>query len=289
MSLSPRVTIDSHQHFWQVSRGDYGWMGEHVAPLLRDFMPDDLRPHLKRAGIERTIVVQAAETEAETDFLLDIARRTDIVAGVVGWLDMDDDGFPERLAHYRKDPLFVGLRPMLQDLEDDAFILRPRVLDHLRLVAESGLAFDILTFPRHLPHVAKALDAVPGLKAVVDHLSKPAIASGLLDPWRDDIAALAAFPNVSCKVSGLVTEAAADWRAEDMRPYVDHVATVFGEDRLMFGSDWPVAKLAAGYGEVAGLARALLGAHFGPDAMAKIFGGNAAEFYLGSSSGHREL
>lgn len=284
MSDERALTIDSHQHFWKVSRGDYGWLDESVAPILRDFLPDDLRPLLARAGIDRTILVQAAETEAETDFLLEIAAETDFVAGVVGWLDMDDPGFPERLAHYRRNPLFVGLRPMLQGLADDAFVLRPRVLDHLKLVAEADLAFDILTFPRHLPHVAKALEAVPGLRAVIDHVSKPAIAAGTLDPWRGDLALLAAFPNVSCKVSGMVTEAGEDWRLADLRPYVDHVAALFGEDRLMFGSDWPVALLAAPYGEVAHAARALLGAHFGPAGMAKIFGANAARFYRVASA-----
>ncbi len=271
--------IDSHQHFWRVARGDYGWMGEHVAPLLRDFMPDDLAPLLRRAGIARTILVQAAETEAETDFLLEIAARTEFVAGVVGWLDMDSDAFPERLAHYRKNPLLVGLRPMLQDHADDRFLLRPRVLDNLRRVAESGLAFDILALPRHLPHVAEALARVPSLRAVIDHLAKPPVATGDLDPWRTDIAALAAFPDVSCKVSGLVTEARADWSLADLAPYIDHVAACFGEDRLLFGSDWPVATLAATYGEVAHAARALLGTRFGPAAMAKIFGGNATRVY----------
>ncbi len=272
-------TIDSHQHFWTLARGDYGWMGEHVAPLLRDFGPDDLAPLLGRAGIGRTIVVQAADTEAETDFLLDLAARTPFVAGVVGWLDMDAETFPERLARYAANPLFVGLRPMLQDLSDDRFILRPRVLEHLKRVAESGVAFDILVFPRHIPFVVEALETVPDLRAVVDHLAKPRVAEGALDPWRADIKRLAAFPNVFCKVSGLVTEAAPDWRLADLQPYVDHVADVFGEDRLMFGSDWPVATLAAGYGEVAHAARALLGRHFGPAGMAKIFGANAARFY----------
>lgn len=272
-------TVDSHQHFWRVARGDYGWMGEHVSPLLRDFMPDDLAPLMRRAGIARTILVQAAETEAETDFLLEVAARTEFVAGVVGWLDMESDAFPERLAHHRKNPLLVGLRPMLQDHDDDRFILRPRVLDNLRRVAESGLAFDILVLPRHLPHVAEALARVPALRAVVDHLAKPPVATGALDPWRADLAALAAFPGVSCKVSGLVTEARADWSLADLVPYVDHAAACFGEDRLLFGSDWPVATLAATYGEVAHAARALLGTRFGPAAMAKIFGGNAMRVY----------
>lgn len=285
--VAPRAeAIDAHQHFWRVARGDYGWMGEHVAPLLRDFMPEDLEPLLRRAGIARTVIVQAAETEAETDFLLEIAARTRCVAGVVGWLDMDADGFPERLAHYRRDPLYVGLRPMLQDLPDDRFILRPRVLDNLRRVAESGLAFDILAFPRHLSHVAEALEQVPGLRAVVDHLAKPPIAEGTLDPWRADIARIAGFPNVSCKVSGMVTEAKPGWRLDDLAPYVDHVAECFGEDRLIFGSDWPVATLAATYGEVTNAARTLLGRRFGSAAMDKIFGGNAARFYrLGHAAG----
>jgi len=148
--------FDSHQHLWKVARGDYGWMGEPVASLLRDFLPADLAPLMARAGVTRTILVQAAETEAETDFLLGLARDTGFVAGVVGWLDMDDNAFPERLDHYWREPKWLGLRPMLQDLPDDAFILRPRVLKHLALVAEAGVAFDVLGFTRHLPHVRDA-------------------------------------------------------------------------------------------------------------------------------------
>lgn len=272
--------LDSHQHFWKIARGDYGWMGPHVAPLLRDFLPDDLRPLMAQTGITRTIVVQAAETEAETDFLLDLAENTDFIAGVVGWLDMDDAAFPERLAHYRTNPYFVGLRPMLQELEDDDFILRPRVLKHLQNVAEAGLAFDILAFTRHLPHVAKALAATPGLRAVVNHIAKPEIAAGNLDPWRERIAEIAAFPNVSCKVSGMVTEASPDgWTLDQLRPYVDHVASIFGPERLMFGSDWPVATLVASYDEVYDTARALLSRHFGLTEMADIFENNAVAFY----------
>lgn len=271
--------LDSHQHFWKVERGDYGWMGDHVAPLLRDFMPDDLRAHLQRTGVTRTIVVQAAETEAETTFLLGLAASTDFIAGVVGWLDMDSDAFPERLAQLRRNPLFVGLRPMLQGLPDDGWILRPRVLDHLALVAEAGVPFDILTFPRHLPHVLKALERTPGLRAVIDHLSKPDIAAGRLDPWRGLMTEMSQFPEVSCKLSGLVTEASPDWTLDDFRPYVDHVAACFGENRLMFGSDWPVATLQASYAEVVNVARTVVGSHFGPEALRKIFEGNAAAFY----------
>lgn len=274
------MIIDSHQHFWKVERGDYGWMGPHVGTLLRDYMPDDLRPHLARAGVDRTILVQAAETVAETDFLLELAEKTDFVAGVVGWLDMDSDDFPALLRKYRRNPLFVGLRPMLQDLPDDDWLLRPRVLEHLRLVASEEVPFDILTFTRHLPFVIKALEAAPGLKAVVDHLSKPEIASGVTEPWKGLIAEVARFPNVSCKLSGMITEAApSSWALADLRPYVAHVLSCFGPKRLMFGSDWPVCTLAGSYAEVSNALRALLAPHAGPEEIQDIFGANAARFY----------
>lgn len=271
--------IDSHQHFWTVERTDYGWLTPSAGSNYRDFMPDDLRTAMQRAGITRTILVQAAETEDETEFLLEIAARTDFVAGVVGWLNMDSDDFADRFNHFRRDPLFVGVRPMLQSLDDDAFILRPRVLKSLKVLAAADFPFDILTFTRHLPYVVRALEETPGLRAVVDHISKPEIAAGTLDPWRAHIADVAAFRNVSIKISGMVTEAASDWGLSDFKPYVDHVASLFGEDRLMFGTDWPVCTLAATHAEVCNLSRTLLAPHFGPSAMAKIFETNAANFY----------
>jgi len=276
--------IDSHQHFWTMARGDYGWMGPHVAPLLRDFTPGDLAPLMARTGITRTIAVQAADSEAETEFLLQLAEQTEFIAGVVGWLDMDSDVFPERLDHLGRAPRFVGLRPMLQDLPDDRFVLRPRVLRHLGLMADRGLALDVLIFPRHLPHVREALALTPGLRAVIDHMAKPEIAAGTLDPWREGIAAVAALPDVSCKLSGLVTEApAGSWTPDHLRPYVDHVVDCFGPDRLMFGSDWPVCTLAASYAEVNNAARLLTAPHFGPADMEKLFSTNAARFYLGAA------
>lgn len=271
--------LDSHQHFWKVNRGDYGWLTPDAGTIYRDFMPDDLRREMRRAGVTRTIVVQAAETEAETDFLLAIAAETDFVAGVVGWLDLDAEDFADRLAHYRRNPLFVGVRPMLQGLEDDDFIVRPRVLKSLKAIVASGLPFDILTFTRHLPFVVRALEETPGLRAVVDHISKPEIATGRIDPWREQMTRVAAFPAVSCKISGMVTEAAADWASDDFRPYVDHVVSIFGEDRLMFGSDWPVCTLAATHSEVCNLARTLLAPHLGPAGLEKVFETNAARFY----------
>ncbi len=243
--------LDAHQHFWRPARGDYGWLAAAPPVLNRDYLPVDLQGSLARYGVDRTILVQAAPTEAETDFMLDLADRTPFVAGVVGWLDMDGDSFPDRLAHYAARPKFVGIRPMLQDLEDDEWILRPRVLRNLQLVAESGLAFDFLTLPRHLPHVATALQQTPGLRAVIDHISKPLIAKGTLDPWRADIERVASFRNVFCKVSGIITEAdPRGWSVADLRPYIHHVVNCFGPDRLIFGSDWPVCRLAGDYGDV---------------------------------------
>ena len=278
MRAAPPI-VDAHQHFWRIARGDYGWMGPHVAPLLRDFLPEDLASLMGRAGVDCTVLVQAAETDAETDFLLDLAEATPFVAGVVGWADMDAPGFPNRLATLRARPKLVGLRPMLQELEDDAFILRPRVLEHLALVAQSGLAFDVLAFTRHLPHVLEALRRVPGLRAVIDHGAKPEIAARTLDPWRERVDALAALPGLHCKLSGLVTEAGPAWRLDDLRPYVDHLLACFGPHRLMWGSDWPVCTLAATYGEVSNAVHMLLAPRFGPSEMKLVFGENAARFY----------
>ncbi|MBE9607287.1 amidohydrolase family protein [Acetobacteraceae bacterium H6797] len=274
------MTLDAHQHFWRLERGDYGWLGPHLGPLWRDFMPEDLRPLLARTGVSRTVLVQAAPTEAETDFLLDIAARTDFVAGVVGWLDLDSVGFPDRLAHYAAQPKLVALRPMVHDLDDDHWLLRPRVLRHMELVAEAGLRFDLLLRPRHLLVAAEALRRVPSLKAVVDHCAKPDIALGRFDPWRADIAAIARQPGVYCKLSGLVTEASHhDWALEDLRPCIEHVLGLFGPERLIFGSDWPVCTLAASYGEVCNSIRALLAPYCGPQEMAGVFGCNGARFY----------
>lgn len=279
--MTADLVIDAHHHLWRVARGDYGWMSPEMGePLYRDYLPADLAPLLRKAGIDRTVLVQAAPTEAETDFLLELAAETDFVAGVVGWLDMEDARFETKLDALIERPKFVGLRPMLQDLEDDAYILRPRVLANLKVMAERGVAFDFLTQPRHLPHVATALEAVPGLNAVVDHISKPDIAGRSFNGWAADIARVAAFPNVFCKLSGMITEARHDsWRPGDLRPYVEHVLAVFGADRLMFGSDWPVCLLAGSYAEALNALRTVLDGSLSADQRAAIYGRNAVRFY----------
>lgn len=275
------MIVDAHHHVWRPARGDYGWMDAAPEVLLRDYMPEDLAPSLRRFGVTRTIAVQAAQTRAETDFLLDIASRTEFVAGVVGWLDMEAADFETQLAHYTGQPKFVGLRPMLQDLNDDAWILQPKVLRSLATIAESGLAFDFLTYTRHLAHVEEALRMVPTLRAVIDHLAKPPIASGALDAWRDAIKRISRFENVSCKLSGLITEAVnpgwPGWRVADLEPVVHHAVSCFGPDRLIFGSDWPVCRVAGDYGDV--LASTMLALPRELRADTRIFAGNARRFY----------
>jgi len=274
------MIVDSHHHFWRVDRGDYHWMSPAVGVLHRDYLPDQLRPIIRRAGVDATVVVQAAQTEAETDFLLTLAHESDFVLGVVGWLDFEDREFPRKLEALMRRPKLVGLRPMLQDLQDDAYILRPAVLENLRRVASLDLPFDFLTYPRHLPHVLRALDKTPNLRAVVDHVSKPPIAEGKMEGWAQDIARLARHDKVWCKLSGMVTEANhQSWRPADLRPFVQHVFDSFGADRVMFGSDWPVCLLAASYAEVLNALRTILDRQLSDGRMAKVFGQNAIDFY----------
>jgi len=274
------MRIDSHQHYWRASRGDYHWMGSAVQPLCRDFLPNELVPQMHRYGIERTVLVQAAQTEAETDFLLQLAEAEPTVAGVVGWLDLDADKFPSRFEHYRRNPKFIGLRPMLHDLPDDRWILRDRVQAHLALMAEADFPFEFLTFPRHLPHVIAALERHGALRAVIDHLSKPAIRTKQIQPWADLMSRLAQFPNVFCKVSGMVTEAdLAHWSVSDLQPYVAHVWSVFGPDRLMFGSDWPVCTLAASYDRVIEATDTIIATLASQEEKSAFFGENSRRFY----------
>ncbi|MCO5092926.1 amidohydrolase [Bosea sp. (in: a-proteobacteria)] len=272
--------IDAHQHFWATARGDYGWLTPEAGVLYRDFGAEDLSPLLARHGITGTILVQAAQTVAETRYLLDIAERAPFVLGVVGWVDFTAPDAARQIAELAGERLLVGLRPMVQDLDDDDWLLRRDIAPAIAAMQEHGLVFDALVYPRHLPRLCAFLDRYPGLPVVLDHGGKPEIRNAALDPWRADIAAIAARPRTLCKVSGLATEARGDWSAKTLRPYVDHLLAVFGPARLMWGSDWPVLTKAGSYDSWREAAQNLLGG-LKPAEKAAVFGGNAARFYLG--------
>jgi L-fuconolactonase len=279
------MRIDAHHHLWTLARGDYGWLTPALAPIYRDFGLADLAPHLAAAGIEGTILVQAAATEAETMFLLDIAESSDVVRGVVGWTDFDAADAAARIDALAARSLLVGLRPMVQDIADDDWLLGPALAPLLTAMARNGLVFDALVLPRHLPRLLQIVGRHPDLAFVLDHCGKPRLATGEIATWQRDIALLAQHPNIVCKVSGLVTEAALDWKIADLRQAVDHVVACFGPQRLLWGSDWPVVDLAGGYAGWFAAAETLL-ADLSPREKAAIFGGNAARIYL-SNRGRR--
>jgi len=275
------MRIDAHHHLWTLARGDYGWLTPALAPIHRDFSLSDLAPHLAAADIKGTILVQAAPTEAETMFLLDIAAKAQVVRGVVGWTDFDAADGEARIDALAAHKLLVGLRPMVQDIPDDDWLLRPALAPILAAMARNSLVFDALVLPRHLRRLLRLVDDHPDIQFVLDHCAKPRLASGEIADWLGDIALLAERPNIVCKLSGLATEAAVGWQIADLRKAVDHVVACFGTHRLLWGSDWPVVNLAGGYEKWFAAAEALL-AGLSADEKAAIFGGNAARIYLSS-------
>jgi L-fuconolactonase len=273
------MRIDAHHHLWTLARGDYGWLTPALAPIYRDFRLPDLAPHLSAAGIAGTILVQAAPTEAETMFLLGVAESTELVRGVVGWTDFDAADGVARIDALAARTLLVGLRPMVQDIGDDDWLLGPALAPQLAAMARNRLVFDALVLPRHLPRLLRLIGRHPDLTFVLDHCGKPRLATGEIATWQRDIALLAEHPNIVCKLSGLVTEAAPDWQIADLRQATDHVLACFGPRRLLWGSDWPVVNLAGGYARWFAAAEALL-ADLSADEKADIFGRNAARIYL---------
>jgi L-fuconolactonase len=245
--LTP-MRIDAHQHFWRYDAREYDWIGPGMEALRRDFLPHDLEPLLRQAGVQGSIVVQARQSLEETRFLLDLAEANPFVVGVVGWVDLRSPEASVQLDGFRGTRL-VGIRHIVQSEPDDRFLLGEDFLRGIGLLEERGLAYDILIYPRHLRVAAEFVSRFPGLRFVLDHAAKPEICTGEIRDWARDLDRLAAFANVMCKLSGLVTEA--DWKAwtpEGMRPYLDAAYHAFGPERLLIGSDWPVCTLAAEYG-----------------------------------------
>ncbi|MEV7284855.1 amidohydrolase family protein [Streptomyces sp. NPDC093252] len=249
------MTVDAHHHVWDLTVRDQDWItGPALAPLRQDFTADDLAPEARAAGVDRTVLVQTVTVAEETPEFLALADGHELIAGVVGWTDLTAPGAADTLAALRALPggdRLKGIRHQVQGEPDPEWLLRPDVHRGLDAVADAGLVYDLLVVPHQLPAAVRAAAAHPGLTFVLDHLGKPPIAAGELEPWATGIRALAALPHTVCKLSGLVTEAdPASWTVADLRPYAETVLEAFGPDRLMFGSDWPVCTLAASYGRV---------------------------------------
>ncbi|MBS0469797.1 MAG: amidohydrolase family protein [Proteobacteria bacterium] len=273
------MRIDAHQHFWRPDRGDYGWLTPEAFPkLARDILPAELEPLLQAARIDRTILIQAAPTEAETLYLLELAGTTPFIAGVVGWVDFEAEDAPSRIARLCADPKLLGLRPMVQDIADTEWLLRPGHARVVEAMLRGRLRFDALIKPRQLPALAEFIETYPDLPVVIDHAAKPDIAKSELGTWSSYISYIANNSNAVCKLSGLATEAGPGWSAETLRPYVDVLLRFFGPSRLMWGSDWPVLTEAGSYAQWLSAAEALT-AHLSEADRASIFGGTAAAFY----------
>jgi L-fuconolactonase len=273
------MRIDSHQHFWDLERLNYPWMppGENV--LRRNYLPEDLWPILEENRFDGCVTVQANTVMEETWWLLELAERHEFILGVVAWVDLTSADLPSALDQLQKHPKFKGVRHLVHDEPDPRWLMRPDVLHGLRELAIRGIPYDLLLRPVHLPLVPELADEVPELRMVIDHIAKPLIATGCMESWADDIRAAAAVPGLCCKLSGMITEADhANWTAEHLRPYVQHVMSLFEPERLMFGSDWPVCKLAGGWKRVLAAFTQAVGAQ-SMEVREELLGGTAKRFY----------
>ena len=273
------LTIDSHHHFWELSRFDYDWMPEGDNVLRQDYLPKDLEPILGSNQIDKTVLVQAHESLEEATWFLDLASSNDFIAGVVAWVDLVDPMVGNVLDDLMKHKKFVGVRHGVEHDPDQAWLTRDASIRGLEQLAARGIPYDVLTRPHQLKYIPQLADKIPDLKMVIDHISKPPIASGDLEPWASEISKVSEIPGIFCKVSGMVTEAdPKSWEPVLLRPYVSHILEIFGVDRLMFGSDWPVCLLASSYEGVVAAAQESVG-NLGSEDKTKFMGGNAIDFY----------
>ena len=270
------MLIDAHQHYWRIGQAGHEWPTPDLSPIYRDFLPADWAAEAGQLGIEGSVLVQSQPSDADTDWMLEVAEATPSVKAVVGWCDLKAPDAPKRISELAAHPLFKGLRPMLQGLPED-WIADPALDPAIEAMIASGLRFDALVFTRHLPNLALFAERWPELPIVIDHMAKPPIADGEIDGWAREMERLAALPNVMCKLSGLFTEMATGQSRDVSRPYVATVGALFGPERLMWGSDWPVINLAGDMAEWHALAAELTG--FDQAGRDMLFGGNAARFY----------
>ncbi len=276
------MKIDAHQHFWHPARGDYDWMPKDNPLLNRPYSPSDLSTHLSDHGIGGTVLVQAAASVEETEYMLGLADATDSILGVVGWIDFENPGHRRHLERLAGHPKFKGVRPMIQDIPDADWMLRDNVAWAYEALIEFDLTFDALGFPIHLDRFLTLLSRHPDLRIVVDHCMKPRVREAMagrdaFSDWAGGMARLAETQAL-CKLSGLVTEADEGWTPDDLRPFTHHVLDIFGTDRVMWGSDWPVCRLQAEYGTWHEVAEGLT-SHLDPAGRAQVFGGTATRFY----------
>lgn len=268
--------IDSHQHFWLVGRFDYPWMSSDLGVLYRDYLPDDLAPILRRNGIKQTVLVQASNSVVESRWLLELADANPLIAGVVGWVDLMSAEIDAQLDELCAHPKFKGVRHLVESEPNDDWLVQPAVLSGLEKLSARGLSYDFLVHTRHLRYVPQVAESCPELPFVIDHMAKPPIARAEIKEWSEALKPIARYPNIHCKLSGLVTEANwSSWQTNDLRPYVDYALELFGADRMMFGSDYPVCLLAASYDRVLESFQELLGYND----RDKVFSKNAARFY----------
>lgn len=271
--------IDAHQHFWVYNPREFDWIDDAMASLRRDFLPPALKAVLDQAGFQGCVAVQARQTLEETRWLLGLAAVSPFILGVVGWVDLQSPQVRSQLQAFAESPKLVGVRHVVQGEPDDRFLLRPEFLRGISVLEEFDLAYDILIYTKHLPVAAEFVRQFPHQRFVLDHVAKPPIRSGRLHPWTDGIRRLAAFPNVFCKLSGMVTEADwQHWKPEDMTPYLDVAFECFGPQRLMIGSDWPVCTVAASYARAIGVVKDYLGRH-PVQVQEAVLGENAKRFW----------
>jgi len=272
------MLLDSHQHFWVYDEGQYPWIPKGT-PLHRDWLPDDLSKLQQPLGLDGCVAVQARQTVEESRWLLTLADHDPRIKAVVGWVDLRSPNVKKDLAELSKHPRFRGVRHVVQSEPDDDFMIRPEFLRGIGELKEFGLVYDILIFPKQLPAAIELVAKYPKQPFVLDHIAKPLIKDGVMEPWRSQLRELAKARNVLCKVSGIVTEAdQKTWKPGDIRPYLDIVFEAFGPDRLMWGSDWPVCLLAASYEQVFRLVDEYASA-LKPQQRAGLFGDNCARFY----------
>lgn len=274
------MIIDAHHHLWDLRKRDYAWMSSDLKPIYRNFTVKDLAETVAPFKVDGTVLVQAHQSLEETHWMLDIAERSKLILGVVGWVDVKDPQLDRTLARLKTRRKLKGVRHMIQDEPDVNWMLQTEVMRGLRMVHEAGLTYDLLIKPHQLDSALRLLDHLPSMPMILDHIAKPYIKEGKREPWAAQVRQLATASHLYCKISGLITEAAhKQWKAEDFTFYLQHVVEVFGWDRVCWGSDWPVCLLAGDYGQVLRLPEKILKPLATEAEWAKFMGFNAQKFY----------